>query len=281
MVADVVPQLGRYAPGRPLASLRVKLRRAMTHEPYATLAGVYEWLMPDALLTPEGSVAAFGDVVDELHPGARVLDCAAGAGQLAVGLALRGFDVAASDASSAMIERTRALAARHGAALEQRRCEWEDLTSQGWEEAFDAVFCVGNSLTHAAGQAGRRAALAAMAGVLREDGLLILTSRNWERLRDERPGLLVADRITEREGSRGLVVHKWTIAEAWEETHFFDVAVAVIDEAGGVTTRSEQLPFWPFTHQALEGDLRAAGLVPLATTYAEAVERYMVTARRG
>lgn len=59
------------------------------------------------------------------------------------------------------------------------------------------------------------------------------------------------------------------------------VAVAVIDEAGGVTTSSEQLPFWPFTHQTLEGDLRAAGLVPVATTYAEAVERYMVTARRG
>jgi SAM-dependent methyltransferase len=253
----------------------------MMPEPYDTLAGVYDWLVPDSQLTPEGNVAAFGNVVDELTPGARVLDCAAGIGQLAVGLALRGFDVAASDASSEMIERTRALAARHGAELEARRCGWKELTRQGWEEAFDAVFCVGNSLTHAAGEACRRAALAAMRAVLREGGLLVLTSRNWERLRDERPGLLVADRVTEREGSRGLVVHAWTIADAWQETHHLDVAVAVIDEAGDVTTCSERLAFWPFTHGALEADLRAAGLAPVATTYAADVERYLVTARRG
>ncbi|HYM58954.1 MAG TPA: class I SAM-dependent methyltransferase [Solirubrobacteraceae bacterium] len=237
--------------------------------------------MPDALLTPEGCVAAFSDVVDELRPGARVLDCAAGIGQLAVGLALRGFDVAASDANGAMIERIRTLAARHGAALEATTCEWENLTRQGWGEAFDAVFCVGNSLTHATGQAGRRAALAAMGGVLCEGGLVVVTSRNWERLRDERPGLLVADRLAERDGSEGLVVHAWTIPDAWEETHLFEIAVAVIDEAGGVTTRSERLPFWPFTHRTLEGDLRAAGLAPVTSTYAEDVERYVVTARRG
>jgi hypothetical protein len=60
---------------------------------YDTLAGVYDWLVPEALLTPQRSAAAFGDVIDELAPGARVLDCAAGTGLVAVGLALRGFDV--------------------------------------------------------------------------------------------------------------------------------------------------------------------------------------------
>jgi 2-polyprenyl-3-methyl-5-hydroxy-6-metoxy-1,4-benzoquinol methylase len=74
---------------------------------YDALAGVYEWLVPEALLTPQGSAAAFADVVDMLPAGARVLDCAAGIGQLAVGLALRGFEVVASDASRAMVERAR------------------------------------------------------------------------------------------------------------------------------------------------------------------------------
>src|SRR3954469_21569086 len=43
-------------------------------EEYDTLAEVYEWLVPDALLTPEGSVAALAAVVDTLAPGARILD---------------------------------------------------------------------------------------------------------------------------------------------------------------------------------------------------------------
>src|SRR5687768_18404786 len=101
-------------------------------EPYESLAGVYEWLIPDALLTPEGSVAAFGGAIDGLEAGSRVLDCAAGTGTLAVGLALRGFAVAASDASPAMVTRTRELAARHGAAVEARVCAWEELPGQGW-----------------------------------------------------------------------------------------------------------------------------------------------------
>ena len=76
-------------------------------------------------------------------------------------------------------------------------CEWEDLGRQGWHGSFDAVFCVGNSLTHAAGKTYRCAALQAMAAVLRERGLLVLTSRNWERVRAEGSVLRVADRLVE------------------------------------------------------------------------------------
>ena len=130
---------------------------------YDTLADVYDLLVPEALLEPEGSAAAFAPVVAELPPGARVLDCACGTGTLAVGLALRGFDVSASDASEAMVARTRALAAAHGVRVEARCGVWEELDGG----PYDAVFCVGNSITHAR---DRRAALAAMRGVLRDGG---------------------------------------------------------------------------------------------------------------
>jgi SAM-dependent methyltransferase len=95
---------------------------------YDELASVYGWLTPEPLLTPEGSVAAFASVVDTLTPGARVLDCAAGTGQLAVGLALAGFDVTATDASGEMIARTRGLAADRGADLTTCVCTWEVLS---------------------------------------------------------------------------------------------------------------------------------------------------------
>lgn len=250
----------------------------MTDEPYGTLAGVYEWLVPDALLTPEGSVEAFAQVVDTLDAGARVLDCAAGTGQLAVGLALRGFDVVASDASSAMIERTRRLAAAHGVQLPAVACTWGQLTDQGWSSNFDAVFCVGNALTHAPGQSARRAALAQMAAALRPGGLLVLTSRNWELVRAAGSGLRIDEQLIERGGKRGLVVRAWTIVEHWEEEHHLDVAVVFIDPSDQVTSRAERLAFWPFRHQTLDEDLRAAGLSPASTTYSDDVDRYLVTA---
>jgi len=245
---------------------------------YDTLAEVYDWLVPDELLTPEGSVAAFAAVVGALRPGARVLDCACGTGQLAVGLALRGFDVVACDASSAMAARALGLARERDVGIAVAACTWEELPDRGLGD-FDAVLCAGNSLTHAAGSRARRAAIAAMARMLRPGGVLVLTSRNWERVRADGSGLQVADALVERGGRRGLVIHAWTIAEGWDDPHALDVAVSLVgDDDGSVATCGERLLFWPFPADALDADLRAAGLTPWSSTYTPDAERYMVTA---
>ncbi|MGI9097433.1 MAG: class I SAM-dependent methyltransferase [Solirubrobacteraceae bacterium] len=102
----------------------------MADTPYDTLSEVYDWLVWEGLLTPQGSAAAFGDVLDELEPGSRILDCAAGTGHLAVGLALRGFEVVATDASDAMVQRTRRLAAEHGADLRAATSTWSSSTTR-------------------------------------------------------------------------------------------------------------------------------------------------------
>ena len=242
---------------------------------YDTLASVYDWLVPEPLLTPHGSVEAFADVVSQLPPGARVLDCAAGTGRLAVGLALHGFEVVASDASPEMIERTRALAGEHGVALHAHVCAWEDLAP---DQPFDAVFCVGNSITHAP---TRRDALAAMRSALCPEGRLVLTSRNWERLRAARPRIEVGERLIERGGRRALTVHVWTIPDAWDEPHALDVTIAIIAADGRVDRRHEHMPIHPFRHTELDADLRAVGLTPTFSSYAPDVDRYLVSARLG
>lgn len=247
-------------------------------EQYDTLASVYAWLVPDAMLEPDGAVAAFAPVVATLRSGSRVLDCAAGTGQLAVGLARRGHHVVATDASSAMIDLTRTLAARHCVHVDAVVCTWDAL-SEAVAGPFDAVLCVGNSLTHAVGTAGRRAALSQMRAVLGRAGVLAVTSRNWERLRITRPRLDVGDRLVRRDGRAGLVVRAWTLPDEWQAPHHLDVAVALIDEDGDIETVRERLTFHPYTHDELDDDLRAAGLVPVGTTYERDADRYLVTAR--
>lgn len=248
---------------------------------YDTLAAAYEFTVPDSMLSPAGSVAAFVSVTGDLPPGATVLDCACGIGVLAVGLAEAGCEVCATDVSPSMVARTQALAADRGTAIDARVCSWEQLGDQGWHGRFDAVFCVGNAFTHARGQDGRRTALLAMAGVLRRDGMLVLTSRNWERRRDQPPGLSVGEKVIERAGRRGLVVYDWLPAAAWTERHHVDVAVVLLDAGGdGVETYAERLAYWPFTHEELSDDLQAAGLQLAMTTYHPEAERYLVAATR-
>ncbi|HEX6255577.1 MAG TPA: class I SAM-dependent methyltransferase [Euzebyales bacterium] len=247
---------------------------------YDALASVYDWLVPDMLLEPEGAFTAFAGIVADLPAGARVLDCACGTGQLAVGLALHGFDVTASDASPGMVDRTRALAAAHHAEVRTAVSRWEDLRGTV-DGRFDAVFCVGNSLTHAEGATGRRAALAAMADVLTPRGALAVTSRNWERLRDRRPGLEVDDALVQRAGRAGLAIRSWSLPEEWEAPHHLEVAVAVLDGRQVVDVVGERLTFWPFTHRQLTDELHAAGLKPTSSSHGPDVDRYVVVARRG
>jgi SAM-dependent methyltransferase len=241
--------------------------------PYGDLASVYEWLTPEPLLTPAGNVAAFAPWIESLPPGARVLDCAAGVGLLAVGLALRGFEAEATDISPAMVERTRALAGQHGVEVPVRVCAWEQL---GGDARFDAVFCVGNSLAHAE---RRRPALAAMAAVLKPGGLLVLTSRNWEREREAGTRLEVDEQLVERDGRRALVTRAWVIPDRWDAPHTVDVAVSLLAESAAVQTVSERLTVWPFTPSDLAEDLRAVGLEVEQTTFTPQVARYLVSAR--
>lgn len=242
---------------------------------YDALAAAYAWLVPDALLEPEDAAAAFAGFTDGLAPGARVLDCACGTGQLAIGLALRGFAVTATDASEGMVEATRRLAAHRRVPVTVERRAWEALTG-----TFDAVLCVGNSIAHAEGRARRRAALAAMGRVLVPGGRLAVTSRNWARVRAGGSRLEVGDRLVRRGGVDGLPIHAWTIPEAWDAPHGLAIGVAFPAADGRVESVAESLAFWPFTHDELSDDLRAAGLELEASTYAPDVERYLVTTRR-
>lgn len=247
---------------------------------YQALTDVYEWLIPDHKLTPSGAAAAVRDLVESLPPGARVLDCACGTGQLAVDLAGLGLDVVASDASPGMVRRTRELADREGFSLHTFGATWDELPDHLDASTFDLVFCVGNSLGHAEGASGRLSALASMAGLLKPGGRLVLTSRTWERIREAGSRIDVWDRLVRRHGRDAVVMYHWQIAATWEQEHHLEIVVAQVGPDGTVVSDSERLSIWPYRQDELTTQLQAVGLTIDDVTFDPGGGQYKVVAVR-
>lgn len=245
---------------------------------YEALAEVYEWLISDAKLAPADFAASFDDVLGFLPPNAHVLDCSCGTGQLAVGLAGRGMQVVATDASAAMVRRTAELSEELGASVRTMRADWQELPDHFDDDTFDMVFCVGNSLHHAVGARGRVAALESMSRVLRRGGRLVLTSRTWELVRSRGSRLDVGDRLVRRNGRDAVVVYRWEIPPLWEDEHHIEIAVAQVDAAGSVLVRSELLSCWPYRYDELEVELHRVGLRTEVSTFDLEAENYLVVA---
>ena len=118
-----------------------------------------------------------------------------------------------------------------------------------------------------------------MAAVLRPGGLVVLTSRNWELVRDEGSGLRIGEQLVERTGRSALVVYGWSLADSWDDRHHLDIAVAIIEPGGAVGSHVERLAFWPFRHEDPDADIRTAGLVRTLSTYNPTVDQYLITAK--
>ena len=247
---------------------------------YNALAEVYEWLISDAKLTPAEFAASFADVLSLLPLNAHVLDCSCGTGQLAVGLAGLGMQVAATDASEAMVRRTAELAEEFKAPVRTARADWQELPEHFEDDTFDMVFCVGNSLHHAVGPRGRVAALESMSRLLRRGGRLVLTSRTWELVRARGSRLDISDRLVRRNDRNAVVIYRWEIAQHWEEEHHIEIAIAQVDADGSVLVRSELLSCWPYRYDQLEAELHQVGLRTETSTFNPAAENYMVVASK-
>lgn len=247
---------------------------------YGALAEVYEWLISDAKVTPSAFAAAFDDVVSLLPPDARVLDCSCGTGQLAVGLAGRGVQVVATDASAAMVRRTEELVDELGASLHTVRAGWDELPAHFDDASFDMVFCVGNSLHHAEGERARSAALESMSRLLRPGGRLVLTSRNWELVRAGGSRLDIRDQLVRRNGRDAVVAYRWEIAQDWEQEHHIEIAVARLQADGSVDVCSERLSSWPYRYDDLLSGLHGVGLTVERSTFDAGAEDYMVVATK-
>ncbi len=152
---------------------------------YDDLAADYDRIFPDWRESSRRQGAALDRLVtSELGPGSRrVLDCAAGIGTQALGLAGLGHRVAATDISGAALRRATTTGGLAGAAVaDMRRLPFADAS-------FDVVVCADNSLPHLLTAADVAAALLEMRRVAVPGGLVLVSTRDYDELRRSRPAV--------------------------------------------------------------------------------------------
>ncbi|UXY25897.1 class I SAM-dependent methyltransferase [Streptomyces sp. HUAS TT20] len=154
---------------------------------YDRLAPDYHLIFPDWDASMARQAAALDGLVGaRLGPGPhRILDCACGIGTQAIGLALRGHHVIGTDLSPVAVSRAATEAAARGAALPTGAADMRALPFRS--AAFDVVVCADNSLPHLLTDEDLDAALAGMRRVLRDGGLVVITVRDYDELRRDRP----------------------------------------------------------------------------------------------
>ena len=118
----------------------------------------------------------------------RILDCACGIGTQAIGFALHGHSVHATDLSPAPLERAKREAMAFGVQLSFGVADFLDLAERV-PDGFDVVVCADNAIAHLLDDDVLARALAAMRSRLAPGGRLLLTLRDYDRLLDATAGL--------------------------------------------------------------------------------------------
>ena len=156
---------------------------------YDGLAAGYHLLFADW----QASVRHQGAVLDrvirtELGVGPHaILDCACGIGTQAIGLALAGHRLHATDLSPVAVERARREATSFGAILSLGVADMQTLAEQV-PGTFNVVLACDNALPHLLTDEDVRQALASMAAKLRPGGLFLASIRDYDQIVRDRPG---------------------------------------------------------------------------------------------
>lgn len=125
--------------------------------------------------------ANFYDSIFKKYKVKTVLDCACGTGHHIMMLKKMGYDIKGSDLSPAMINKARANLKEKKIDVTLKISDFKDLNKK-FDERFDVVICVGNSLPHLMSDEELIHALTEMNAVLNKNGILILEQRNYDKI---------------------------------------------------------------------------------------------------
>ena len=136
-----------------------------------------------------------------------VLDCSCGIGTQAIGLALQGHRVHATDLSTVSIDCARREAANLGVAMTFGVADFREL-SAAVSDTFDVVLTCDNSIAHCLKDEDLDAALTSMKTRLNPGGLLLISLRDYDALVVDKPRFN-NEHVQDRPDGRRVVFQLW------------------------------------------------------------------------
>jgi SAM-dependent methyltransferase len=208
-----------------------------------------------------------------------ILDCACGIGTQAIGLALLGHAVRATDLSPAAIARAEREAKAAGAAVTFGVADLRAL-DRDVEGQYDVVLACDNALPHLLNDDDLRLAARNMAAKLRPRGLFLTSLRDYDRLMVERPRV-EGPRVVDDADGRRIAFQVWDWAEDGRQYALHQLLLRRSED--GWRTEHFRAPYRALPRANLDAALRQAGLVDIRWHEPEATGFFqpIVTARVG
>lgn len=155
---------------------------------YDNMASQYDKLFLDWQASTEEQAA----ILDKLFKAygfdksAKILDCACGIGTQAVGLAMLGYDMTASDISDIEIAEAKTRAAKNKVNIRFKHADFRTL-SDTFSEKFDIIICMDNALPHMLTKEDLEKAIRSITAQLNTNGIFIASIRDYDALLADKP----------------------------------------------------------------------------------------------
>lgn len=155
---------------------------------YNNLASQYDKLFLDWQATiQEQAVILDRLFVDNgFDKSTHILDCACGIGTQAIGLAMQGYNMTASDISDGELAEARERAAKNNVQLQFVNADFCAL-SEAFSEQFDIVICMDNALPHMLTKSALEAAIKSITNQIADGGMFVASIRDYDALLMDKP----------------------------------------------------------------------------------------------
>ena len=176
---------------------------------YDDLAGQYHLIYQDWWRSVTHQGERLASIIEaHMGPGGkRVLDCTAGIGTQALGLASVGHEVVGTDLSEQSVDRAREEAASRGLSADFRQWDVREI-SQLPGPPFDVVISADNALPHLLDLGDLRAAASGIWSKVRSGGLVLVSIRDYDQILQTRPPS-EGPRVLGTPGDRRVVLQLW------------------------------------------------------------------------